>query len=134
MNPDPIEHRLSRLRTLPPSPALRTRVLATAQAAWAPRAADRHVFRHLALRWATALAAVWTLCLGLTLHEETLFTRAVATQSSRPPAETETDRLLRELDPGGSLIRFRGFIVAMPTPASSRIALRQRVLAEEDPS
>ncbi|MBM4157021.1 MAG: hypothetical protein FJ221_18650 [Lentisphaerae bacterium] len=106
MNPDRIEEGLARLRTASPSPGLQTRILAVARDEWTRRSAARRAFRVAAWRWAAAVAAVWVVCIGVSLREDALTSRALA--SSRPAAPTRTDgaiEILREAGLNGAYAR-----------------------------
>ncbi|MBU4459064.1 MAG: hypothetical protein KJ579_00745 [Verrucomicrobia bacterium] len=118
MSPDPLEEGLARLRTVSPSPALRTRVLALARDEWTLRSAERLAFRAAAWRRATAVAAVWAACVGFTLHEDGLTSRAFA--ASRPAAtwcgDDREAAILKESGLNGAWARLR--TVATPDPSN----------------
>ncbi len=107
MNPDLIDEGLARLRTAPPSPALRTRVLAVARDEWARRSIERHAFRVAAWRWAAGIAAVWAVCIGVSMREDSLTHRALASSRPREPSRRMdgTLEILRESGLNGAYAR-----------------------------
>jgi hypothetical protein len=127
MNPDRIEEGLARLRTAPPSPALRTRVLAVARNEWTRRSTARRAFRAAAWRWAAAVAAVWAVCIGFTLREDHLTTHAFA--ASRPAAPARGDdgvaAILKESGLSATYARLWTTAPHIPSRTDSWAALRQ---------
>ena len=107
MNPDRIEEGLARLGTAQPAPGLRTRVLAVARDEWARRTAARHAFRVAAWRWAAAIAAVWVVCVGVSVREDSLTHRALASSRAREPSPRRdgTLEILRESGMNGAYAR-----------------------------
>ncbi len=107
MSPDRIEEGLARLRAAPPSPGLRTRILAVARDEWTRRSAARRAFRAAAWRWAAAVAAVWAFCIGVSLREDALTSRALV--ASRPavssPRRDGAVEILREAGLNGAYAR-----------------------------
>lgn len=127
MNPDRIEVGLARLRAAPPSPGLRTRVLAVARDEWTRRAAARNAFRAAAWRWAAAIAAVWVVCVGVSVREDSLTHRALAAAPPQEPAQRRDGALeiLRESGLNGAYARLWSAVTPDLSSPASWGALRQ---------
>lgn len=107
MSPDRIGQDLARLRTAPPSPGLQTRILAVAREEWMRRSAARRALRIAAWRWAAAIAAVWVVCIGVSIREDALTSRALAASRPAAPAPRRDGaiEILREAGLNGAYAR-----------------------------
>lgn len=129
MNPDRIEEGLARLRTSPLPPSLRTRVLAVARDEWTHRSAARRMFRLAAWRWAAAVAAVWTICIGHAVHENSLTAQALAASRSPEPSRRDGSlEILRESGLNGAYARLWTLAAPDPSNPASWTVLRTRLV------
>lgn len=129
MTPDRMEPDLARLRTAPPSPGLRTRILAGARGEWTRRSAARRVVHIAAWRWAAAVAAVWAICIGVSIREDSLTARALAASRSMEPSSRRDGvlEILRESGLNDAYARLWAAAPPDPSDPASWAVLRNRI-------
>jgi hypothetical protein len=102
-------------------------VLAVARNEWTRRSTARRAFRAAAWRWATAVAAVWAICIGVSVREDSLTHRALAISPPREPSPRRdgTPEILRESGMNGAYARLWASAAPDVSDPASWAALRK---------